>query len=119
MKKILAALLVCVMFSGCAIFQPYANLSAKDKAIVGVEVFSSWYNTTHDELDVKVKTGTPAEREYIVKNISPKMNKIKPLVVKYDKLVLLWQETNMKPEGVEGVVSEIQTLMLGVIKALK
>ncbi len=121
MKKILISftLLVTLMFSGCGIFQQYANLKPLDKAKVSVETFSSWYESTHLELEKQLKEGDAEKVAFIKEKISPKMNELRPLIVKYDKLVLLWQETNTQPDGISGLVTEIQKIVLGVIEALQ
>ncbi len=119
MKKITATLIAISLFSGCAVYKQYANLSPKEKAVVSVETLSSWYYNTYQGLEKKYATATPEEREYLEKIINPKMNAIKPLIIKYNKLVLLWQETNTEPENLTALVDEIQRLVFDVIDALK
>ena len=118
MKKGIILLMCVALFSGCAVLKPYANLKPVEKAIVSVETFSSWYYATHLDLQERWKHAD-AEEQVVLVNINKEMNKIRPLIIKYDKLVLLWTETNTKPDNITDIVNEIEKLMLGVIQALK
>ena len=119
MKKIITLLTAVILVSGCAIFKPYKDLSPEEKAIVSVETLSSWYYNTHRELEIKYATGTPEEKQYLAENVNPKMNALRPLIIKYDKLVSLWVETNAQPENLTALVTEIHRLVLDVIEALQ
>lgn len=118
-RNIIIFLVIMAFCSGCGIFAPYANLTPKEKSIVCVETFSSWYYNTHKELEIKYANATAEEKEYLAKNVAPKMNKLRPLIKKYDKLVLLWQETNTSPEDITATVTEIERLIFGIVQALK
>ncbi len=122
MKRIIAVVLIGLMFSGCAVFQPYADLKPVEKAKVSVETLSSWYYNTHIELDKKYEAakeeGDTVTMEFLNKNIFPKMDEIKPLIIRHNKLILLWEETNTKPQDIEALVREIERLIFGVIDAL-
>lgn len=107
-----------LVLSGCAVFQPYKELKPVEKAVVSAEVFSSWYLKTHQDLEQRWEIADIEEQEFLV-NINKEMNKLKPLIIKYDKLVLVWVDTNTKPESITDIVNEIEKLMLGVIQALK
>lgn len=119
MKRIaIVSVLVAVLFSGCAIFRPYANLSPLDQAKVAVETLSSWYDSTHDALEIRWANADEVEREFLRREINPKMNKLLPLITKHNDLILLWEETNTKPSNYEEMLNEIQRLILGVINVL-
>lgn len=119
--KRLAVLFIAlvVLASGCSLIRPYAKLSPQEKAIVGVEAFSSWYFNTHQEVDRLYQIGDAQQKEWINKNVSPKMDAVRPLIIKYNELVLLWKETNMQPKGYAELVAEIERLMLGIITTLQ
>ena len=123
MKKVIAVVLIGLMFSGCAIFKPYADLQPVQQAKVSVETLSSWYYSTHVKLDGQYEeakaAGDTKTMEVLNTKIFPVMDKIKPLIVKHNKLILLWEETNTKPADIESVVSEIERLIFGVINATK
>lgn len=119
MKRITALILGVIMLSGCAAFKPYESLSAKDKATVSVETLSGWYDNTHKALEMKYANSDEETRELLRKEVNPKMNKLRPMIIKYDKLVLLWVETNTKPQDMTTLVSEIENLILGIMSALK
>jgi hypothetical protein len=112
-------ILVLFLFSGCTIFQPYARLSPLNKAKVSAETLSTWYQSTHIAVEQKYAEGDKETRVLLRETVNPKMNQLKPLIIKYDKLILLWSKTNAQPEGIAGLVSEIEKLIFGVIEALK
>jgi hypothetical protein len=122
MKKILklGVLVILVLsLTNCSIFKPYANLSPLDKAKVSVETLSSWYANTHKTLEAQYQAGTDETKELLNTKVFPEMDKLKPLIIKHNKLVLIWAETNTQPEGLTGLVIEIEKIILGVIEVLQ
>jgi hypothetical protein len=120
MKRVsILMVLAIMMFSGCAIFKPYENLSPLDKGRVSVETLSAWYESTHKAIEEKYVTGDAETKALLNRDVIPAMNKLRPLIIKHDKLILLWSETNTKPQDLTSLVSEIEKLILGVITALK
>jgi hypothetical protein len=118
MRKAIGVLLVVLMFSGCAIFKQYNDLGPLDKAKVGVETMSSWYYNTHLELEKQYNEADDEGKALLNSKVFPLMDGIKPKIIAYNSLVILWEETNTKPDSIEQLMAEIQKLVLGVIDVM-
>lgn len=117
--KILVPLCLIVLVAGCGLFSQYANLSPLDKAVVTADRLTVWYADTHKNISDLYATSTPEKQLWLRKNINPKMNQLKPLIVGYVDAVNTWQKFGNDPGDLVGLLDKIDILMRDVLFSLK
>ena len=119
MRKLLIVLAVVALVStGCALFSQYARLSPQDKAIVTADRLSVWYEGTHKEVSALYGAATPEKQAWLRKEVNPKMNDLKGLILGYVDAVNLWRVTGKEPLNLPAIVDKIDVLTRDVLEAL-
>ena len=113
---ITVSFLCILLLNGCGGI--WAGYTAKEKATINVELFSSWYVDTYATAKNLIENGTADEKELMKKYVTPQLNKLKPLIIKHNNLVKLWNETNEKPDTLEELATEIQRVVLKIIEIM-
>lgn len=120
MRKLLIVLAVVALVStGCALFSQYARLSPLDKAIVTADRLAVWYEGTHKEVSALYGAATPEKQAWLRKEVNPKMNDLKGLILGYVDAVALWRATGTEPVNLPAIVGKIDVLTRDVLAALE
>jgi hypothetical protein len=116
---VILALALALACAGCALLGQYARLSPLDKAIVTADRLAVWYEGTHKEVSALYGAATPEKQAWLRKEVNPKMNDLKGLILGYVDAVALWRATGTEPVNLPAIVGKIDVLTRDVLAALE
>ena len=116
---VILALALALACAGCALFSQYARLSPLEKAIVTADRLSVWYEGTHREVSGLYGAATPEKQAWYRREVNPKMNDLKGLILSYVDAVSLWRVTGKEPLNLPAIADKIDILTRDVLEALR
>lgn len=110
-------LIFIVALLGCAGQQTKFTKPVDIAAESGKQI-SKAYLVAYSMAKAWTEKGTPMQREYAVSTLNPRLNKLKPVIVDFDRAVAHWQRTGQagddvvaKQKEMEQMYDEIQNLI--------
>jgi hypothetical protein len=118
MKRNISVVLFFLLLSGCAGFQQQKVI---DKAgMIALEINKSYLIMYNTALNI-TNNGSEAQKAFCKERINPKLNEVKPLIIKMDKALAIWKETGIdsfdalkQQEGIQKFLQAISQLLLEV-----
>lgn len=117
LNKLCCSFLITILLSGCAIFREYSEKTAKEKALISVEIVNSWYYQTYQHLQIMYEK-YPEHKEILIK-ANKIMNDLKEKILTYNELVNIWIKLDIKDKKIDEIAKEIEKSILEVIEILE
>jgi len=110
---------VVVLLAGCAWMQTSAK-TPLEKAKVNAKIFNDWFDDTYAQCKQSYDTGGPKVREFIAKEVDPRLMKAQDVIHLYTQAVHDWEETVKKnpasgeftPDSIMDIKLQVDSLML-------
>ena len=107
------SLVILVLFLvGCN--GQYAKMSAVDKAGVAAKELTSTYMTLYQIADNITMRGNAVQKEFMMTQVNPKMNKIKLALASIDRGVALWKDGGVDTLNVEAQIMDVQGFLTDI-----